>query len=96
MSPGGRVCPRAGGPSFEGDWAQSHGATTLRVGGDSLRSAKGEPHPAGQRRHHATFTLNPPAYFTGSLPSQTTPSISFEVRMSSFGTLILAAAAACL
>src|SRR5450432_872341 len=44
----------------------------------------------------ATFTLKLPAYFTGSLPSHVTPSISFEVRISSFGTFTPAAAAACL
>ena len=51
---------------------------------------------ADRQRAHATFTLKPPAYFAGSLPSQTTPSISFEVRIRSLGTLTFAAAAACL
>ena len=36
------------------------------------------------------------AYFLGSLPSQTTPSISLLERIGSFGTLIFSAPAACL
>ncbi len=39
----------------------------------------------GHEPCHATLILKPPAYFLGSLPSQTTPSISFEVRKSDFG-----------
>ena len=50
----------------------------------------------GVSRAQATLTLKPPAYFAGSLPSQITPSTSFDVRIASFGTLTLAAAAACL
>ena len=48
------------------------------------------------RSCHATLILKLPAYFFGSLPSHTTPSISFEVRKSDFGSDALAAAAACL
>src|SRR5262245_22360674 len=50
----------------------------------------------GSALTYATLTLNPPAYFTGSLPSHTTPSRSFDVRMRSFGTETFAIAAACL
>ena len=42
----------------------------------------------------ATFTLNALAYCLGFLPSHTTPSISFEVRIGLLGVGALAAAAA--
>jgi hypothetical protein len=40
--------------------------------------------------------LNEPAYFFGSLPSQITPSMSFALRIGSFGKLVPVAAAASL
>ena len=45
---------------------------------------------------YATFTLKPPAYFFGSLPSHTTPSIIFALRIGSFGSGVLVSAAASL
>ncbi len=41
-------------------------------------------------------TVKPSAYLAGSLPSQTTPSISLLERRSLFGTLTFSCAAACL
>src|SRR5688572_16094457 len=45
---------------------------------------------------YATLILKAPAYFFASLPSHTTPSISFAVRNESFGSGVLVSAAACL
>src|SRR5688572_2120668 len=52
--------------------------------------------PQGNGAHHATLILKVLAYRFASLPSHTTPSISFAVRNASFGSGVLVAAAACL
>jgi hypothetical protein len=79
-------------------WAPDRSLRPQASGATICAAPKDAPPPRGSagRSSHATFTLKPPAYLAGSLPSQTTPSRSFEVRMSSFETLVFAAAAACL